>query len=108
MKSTILYKHLNKCIMERETIIAKRIEAIIGIVMLLPAIIGIISFIVSFFSGGFDLKYLRVYGCWDWQSTDGGASASPAPVFLGLLAIASVLILKDSLKYLFVQLPPKK
>ncbi len=94
--------------MERETIIAKRIEAIIGIVMLLPTIIGIISFFVSFSSGGFDLEDLRVYGCWDWHSTDGGASASPAPVFLGLLAIASALILKDSLKYLFVQLPPKK
>ena len=94
--------------MERETIIAKKIEAIIGIVMLLPTIIGIISFFISLFSGGFDLKYLRVYGCWDWKSTDGGASASPAPIFLGLLAIASALILKDSLKYLFVKLPPEK
>ena len=95
--------------MERGTLISKRIEAIIGLIMLIPALIGIISFIVSFIHGGCDFASLRVYGCWDWQARDdSGVSSSPAPIFLGLLAIASVIILKDSLKYLFTQLPPKE
>ena len=42
--------------MERETIIAKKIEAIIGIVMLLPTIIGIISFFISLFPEGLTLS----------------------------------------------------
>ena len=35
--------------MEREKIIAKKIEAVLGLVMLLPVLIGIISFFVSLF-----------------------------------------------------------
>ena len=41
-------------------------------------------------------------GQWDWHygSGDGsGASMSPAPLYLGLMAIAGVLLIKDSLRY---------
>lgn len=99
---------MNNLSMERETIISKRIEAIVGLIMLIPVLIGIISFMASFIHGDCNFIALRVYGSWDWQARDdGGVSSSPAPIFLGLLAIASVIILKDSLKYLFTKLPPK-
>lgn len=95
--------------MEREKIIAKKIEAVLGLVMLLPALIGIISFFESLFRGGFDLERLKLYGSWAYQwNDDGGIAMSPAPVFLGLLAIAAVLLLKDSIYYLFLKTPPKE
>ena len=94
--------------MERETILAKKIEAIIGLTMLLPVVIGIIHFIYSLLDGGFTFWQGR-YGVWavHYGSKVEGAAMSPTPIFYGLMAIAAVLILKDSLKYLFIKLPPK-
>ena len=92
--------------MERETILAKKIEAIIGLTMLIPVVIGIIHFIYSLLDGGFQYRQ-RLSNVWTVHYDGGGVAMSPTPFFYGLMAIAAVLILKDSLKYLFIKLPPK-
>ena len=88
--------------MERETILAKKIEAIIGLVMLIPVVIGIVSFFLALISGGLELR--NGYHC-IWAVHYEGAAMSPTPIFYGLFALAAVFILKDSLKYLFIKLP---
>lgn len=75
-------------------------EAIIGMIFLLPAVIGVICFIVNLCTEGdkCDLNSLR--GAWDGY---GEGSSSNAPIFFGLMAIAGVYMLKNSLRYLFLK-----
>lgn len=79
----------------------KTIEAILGLLFCLPAVIGVICFIVNLCTKGdtCDLGSLR--GQWDWHDGGEGASASPTPVYFGLMAIAGAYMLKNSLRYLF-------
>lgn len=75
---------------------AKNIELCLGIFLLIPAILGVLSFLLCFFDfhGDFaDLRNLRG----DW--TDGDYNASPAPLFMGLTAIAGVVLIIDFMKY---------
>ena len=78
-------------------------EAIIGLLFCLPAVIGVICFIVNLCTKGdtCDLGSLR--GQWDWHDGGEGASASPTPVYFGLMAIAGAYMLKNSLRYLFLK-----
>lgn len=87
--------------MEKEIIKEKKIEAILGLLFCLPAVIGVICFMVNLCTKGdtCDLGSLR--GQWDWHDGGEGASASPTPVYLGLMAIAGAYMLKNSLRYLF-------
>lgn len=87
-------------IVEYNSIIkSKRIECWIGIILLIPVILGVISFLLSLFDFNSDFSSLRnLRGDW----TDGENCSSPAPIFLGLLAIAGGLLIKDSLRYLFL------
>lgn len=81
----------------------KTIEAILGLLFCLPAVIGVICFIVNLCTKGdtCDLGSLR--GQWDWHDGGEGASASPTPVYFGLMAIAGAYMLKNSLRYLFLK-----
>lgn len=78
---------------------SKRIECWTGICFLVPAILGVISFICSLFDSNSDFATLRnLRGDW----TDGDNRSSPAPIFMGLMAIAGAVLIKDSMKYMFV------
>lgn len=75
---------------------AKNIELWLGIFLILPALLGVLSFLLCLFDfhGDFaDLRNLRG----DWA--DGDYNASPAPIFMGLTAIAGVALIIDFLRY---------
>lgn len=75
-------------------------EAKIGILFLIPPIIGAIMFIIEMFAAGFDLKYFPkawncIYNVWD----NAAYAGTPAiPLYLGLMAIAGAYLIKGNLK----------
>ena len=107
--------------MEKSVIIGKRIECIIGLIILIPVLIGVISFIISIFNGWshfYTLENLsdtwsyslhgfggsRFDALYDDNSTSSAGAMSSAPIYLGLMAIAGVWLIKDSFKYFFMKL----
>lgn len=93
--------------MDKAIIKEKKIEAVIGFIFLLPAVIGVICFVVNLCTGGDSCKLNSLSGQWDWHNGSGykgtGASASPTPVYFGLMAIAGAYMLKNSLRYLLLK-----
>ena len=88
---------------ENQLIKSKKIECWIGILFLLPAILGVIAFLLSWFDFNGEFSSLRnLRGDW----TGGDNCSSPAPIYLGLVSIAGVYLLKDSIKYLFYKPTP--
>lgn len=81
----------------------KTIEAILGLLFCLPAVIGVICFIVNLCTKGDTCDLGNLRGQWDWHDGGEGASASPTPVYFGLMAIAGAYMLKNSLRYLFLK-----
>lgn len=80
----------------------KRIECVLGILFLIPPILGVFFFMLSLCGINGDFVNMRdLSGQWDWHSND-GVSMSPAPLYLGLMAIAGVYLIKNSLRYLFL------
>jgi hypothetical protein len=79
-------------------------EAKIGILFLIPPIIGVIIFMVELFDAGFDLKYFpEAWNCISdssgWEHSSYGYAATPAiPLYLGLMAIAGAYLIKGNLK----------
>lgn len=84
---------------------AKKIECWIGILFLIPPILGVLSFLwclvlnPSYESFGCGFACLtNLDGAWGTNyNVDGGVSSSPAPIYLGLMAIAGAYLIKDSL-----------
>ena len=71
----------------------KSLELVISFIFLLPAVICTIFFLLGLFdfhSELIDLRNLRG----DW--TDGDNCSSPAPIFIGLMAIAGAYLFKDA------------
>lgn len=71
----------------------KSIELIISFIFLVPAVLCMILFVLGLFdfhSELIDLRNLRG----DW--TDGDNCSSPAPIFIGLMAIAGAYLFKDA------------
>ena len=100
--------------MEKALIIGKRIECIIGIILLIPVIIGVIAFVMCLFEGSNDFCTLdNLSRAWSYSfETEGGmgyehvsvaGAMSSAPIYLGLMAIAGVWLVKDSFKYFFMK-----
>ena len=86
--------------MERATKIEKTIECIVGIIFLIPPILGVLSFLICLFGGDGSFAGMReLWGEWSWHD-DG--SSSTAPIYLGLMALAGAYMIKDSLRYFFV------
>ena len=85
----------------------KTIEAILGLLFCLPAVIGVICFIGNLCTKGDTCDLRSLSGQWDWHNGSGyegtGASASPTPVYFGLMAIAGAYMLKNSLRYLLLK-----
>lgn len=65
-------------------------ELWLGIFFIVPGILGVVSFILSLFDAD-TISNLR--GIW----ADGEYVSSPAPTFIGLMAIAGVILIKDYL-----------
>ena len=79
-------------------------EAKIGILFLIPPIIGAFMFIFNLFDAGFELSYFpEAWNCISdyssWENSSYGYAATPAiPLYLGLMAIAGAYLIKGNLK----------
>jgi len=100
--------------MEKAVIIGKRIECIIGIILLVPVFLGVIAFVICLFNGSNEFCTLdNLSRTWSYSTKQfsnvrgsGFAAAgamSSTPIYLGLMAIAGVWLIKDSFKYLFMK-----
>ena len=89
--------------MNKAVIKAKKIECIIGLLLLLPPILGVFAFILQLF--GADTHFSSLYHLSsDWTAclNDGGGM-SAAPIYLGLMALAGVYLIKDAIYALFIK-----
>lgn len=87
--------------MEKATIKEKKMVAIIGLLFILPAVIGVICFVINLITSGDTCNLISLRGQWDWNSGDYGGATPPIPIYFGLMAIAGVYMLKNTLRYLF-------
>ena len=88
-------------VQENNTIKAKRCEFALGLFCFLPSILGTISFLLALFDN--NSHFATLYNLsGDW--TDGEYNVSPAPIFMGLMAIAGAHMIKDSIVYVFKKL----
>lgn len=77
------------------------LERIVGIIFIIPPILGVIFFILNvFISYVGDLPELdNLSSNWTGNySREGGGFMSAAPIYMGLMAIAGAMLLKDSKK----------
>lgn len=77
------------------------LERIVGIIFIIPPILGVIFFILNvFISYVGDLPELdNLSSNWTGNySGNGGGFMSAAPIYLGLMAIAGAMLLKESKK----------
>ena len=84
--------------MEESKIKGKRIECIIGILLLIPPILGVIAFVLCLFDSKWHFATMQDLS-YNWTNYGDGMSA--APIYLGLMALAGVWLVKDSIQYLF-------
>ena len=89
--------------MEESKIKGKRIECIIGILLLIPPILGAFAFVLCLFDCNWHFATMRdLSGNWTFDfSSNGGGGMSAAPIYLGLMALAGVWLVKDSIQFLF-------
>ncbi len=82
---------------------AKKIECIIGILFLIPSILGVLSFVLCLFDCDWEFATMRNLSP-NWTndySGNGGGGMSAAPIYLGLMALAGTWLVKNSIQYLF-------
>jgi len=75
-----------------------KIERVIGIILLIPPIIGVLLFLLSLFIKDVgDIPELENLSS-EWTGTYGndGGYTSAAPIYLGLMAIAGAFLLKGT------------
>lgn len=97
--------------MEKAVIIGKRIECILGFILLIPVIIGVVAFLICIFSGDSEFYTLDnltsswscYVGSFGYEDRSAAGAMSSTPIYLGLMAIAGVWLIKDSLKYFFMK-----
>lgn len=92
---------------EKALIKGKKIECWLGIFLLIPPILGVLSFVFCLCGKDgtfFDMSDLSPK--WSMTTRDGGnatgAAMSAAPIYLALMAIAGAYLVKDNMKYLFM------
>ena len=94
--------------MDTAIVKAKRIECFIGLFLLLPPILGVIAFVLQIFEADTDFSMMReLSSAWTAKYDQGGVM-SAAPIYLGVMALAGVYLIKDSIHYLFVKIEDKK
>lgn len=90
---------------EKALVKAKRIECLVGLFMLIPPFLSVLSFVLCLFgneSSFAKMSYLSSSSTWTCDySINGGGGMSAAPLYLGLMALAGVYLIKDSLVYIF-------
>lgn len=93
--------------MEKAIIKAKKMECWIGILFLVPPILGVLAFVLQLFDTDTDFSTMKdLSSSWTTKygyGQGGGGGMSAAPVYLGLMALAGVWLVKDSLQYLFIE-----
>lgn len=90
---------------ERQSYKNFNIERIVGIIFIIPPILGVLFFLLNvFFWNAGDIPELRNLS-YKWTGTygydndgGGGGYMSAAPIYLGLMAIAGAMLLKESKK----------
>ena len=97
---------------EKALITGKKIECWLGVFLLIPPILGVISFVLCLFDNDGDFARMRNLSS-DWTTNyaydrGGGGGMSAAPIYLALMALAGAYLIKDSLKYLFMTSEEKK
>lgn len=94
--------------MDKEIIKEKKIEAYLGLLFCLPAVIGVICFLLNMIFGDYTGSLDKLEGIWGtiessgcWEnSAYGYAAASPTPIFMCLLALVGAYLLKGNLHYI--------
>ena len=94
--------------MDTAIVKAKRIECFIGLFLLLPPILGVIAFVLQIFEANTDFSMMRELSSAWTAKYDQGGGMSAAPIYLGVMALAGVYLIKDSIHYLFVKIEDKK
>ena len=94
--------------MDTAIVKAKRIECFIGLFLLLPPILGVIAFVLQIFEADTDFSMMRELSSAWTAKYDQGGGMSGAPIYLGVMALAGVYLIKDSIHYLFVKIEDKK
>lgn len=91
-----MYKFINWIVYSTKNLWGLNWEAKIGILFLIPHVIGVIIFLIELFNNGLDLQYFsEVWNC----IYRGNDIATPAiPFYLGLMAIAGAYLIKGNLK----------
>ena len=97
---------------EKALIKAKRIECLVGFFMLIPSLLSVLSFVFCLFGDDSSFAKLNnISSSSGWTcdfSINSGGGMSAAPLYLGLMALAGVYLIKDSIVYLFVTDEEKK
>ena len=88
--------------MDTAIVKAKRIECFIGLFLLLPPILGVIAFVLQIFEADTDFSMMRELSSAWTAKYDQGGGMSAAPIYLGVMALAGVYLIKDSIHYSFV------
>ena len=81
------------------------LERVVGIIFIIPPILGVILFLLDVFISFVGISNVRDLAAlnnlsseWTGYSGEGGSYTSVAPIYLGLMAIAGALLLKESKK----------
>ncbi len=84
---------------DRKIIIEKKIECIIGILFLIPPIIGVVAFILSLIDPYMDFANLDFLSA-EWTAiVDTGGGMSAAPIYLAFMALVGAFLTKDKFRY---------
>lgn len=86
--------------MDKAIIKEKKLEGIIGVLFLLPAIIGVICFLVNLITEGYYCELTSLAGAW---YSYGEHSSDTLPIYFGLMAIAGAYMIKNSFRYFFIK-----
>ena len=89
---------------EKAIIKAKRVECILGFIFLIPAILGAVAFALSLCGTSGDFVNLRLLN-FRWRVGVEDAGCMPvAPIYMGILAFVGAYLVKDNIKYLFINI----
>lgn len=107
--------------MKKAEVYGKRIECLIGLILLIPPILGVAAFTISIFAGDTPGSFARMaYLSDEWTalisvpsetSFDGlsngikgsAGAMSAAPIYLGLMAMVGAYLVKNNIQSFFMK-----
>ena len=107
--------------MKKAEVYGKRIECLIGLILLIPPILGVAAFTISIFAGDTPGSFARMtYLSSEWTalirvpaetSFDGlsngikgsAGAMSAAPIYLGLMAMVGAYLVKNNIQSFFMK-----